>query len=459
MIAIAARGLLIAGLPILLAAQGSPLVATIVLNHVTVVDLAGSAARRDMAIVIRGNRIAAVDRASAVEIPSGAQVLDLTGKFVVPGLIDMHNHLGAGAAMPGPPAPGQESSRDARGNLTRMLALGFTTVFATAYPNVREFVDLRGAANDDAAPMSRFFGAGRGSTVAGGHSSQPRFNPFLPGTIDEARASVREMKAIGVDAIKVTYSDQAHTGRPPLPVMRADLMRATIDEAHTLGLKAYAHAPTLQHAKEVLRAGADGLAHSVADAPVDDEFITLMRKSGASYTTTLALYTSVADVSAWMRRLEAADDRKVVPRGVYERYESPDGARTYHAFFGTLPPQSLAHANRNVRRIFEAGIPVLAGTDTGVTGVLLGVSSQMELVLLVEAGLRPAEALRAATVNPAKALGREKDLGTVERDKLADLLVLDADPLVDIRNIRRIHRVIKGGNMYQPAQLVTANQK
>jgi imidazolonepropionase-like amidohydrolase len=188
----------------LLAAQSSPRVATTVLNHVTVVDLAGSAARHDMAVVIRGNRISAVDRASAIETPTGAQVLDFSGKFVIPGLVDMHNHLGTGAAMPGPPAAGQESSRDARGDLTQMLALGFTTVFATAYPNVREFVDLRRAANDDAAPMSRFFGAGRGSTVEGGHSSQPRFNPYLPSTVDEARAEVREMKAVGVDAIKVT---------------------------------------------------------------------------------------------------------------------------------------------------------------------------------------------------------------------------------------------------------------
>jgi imidazolonepropionase-like amidohydrolase len=339
-----------------------------------------------------------------------------------------------------------------------MLALGFTTVFATAYPDVRELVDLRRATNEDAAPLSRFFGAGPGSTVVGGHASLPRFNSYLPNTTDEARANVREMKAIGVDAIKVIYSDQAHTGRPPVQVMRPDLMRAIIDEAHVLGLKVYVHAPTLRHAKEVLRAGADGLAHSVADASVDDEFIGLMRKNGASYTTTLALYTAFADVSAWMRRLEATDARSVVPVDVYERYESTEGASTYHAFFGRFPPENLAHAKANVRRLFDAGVPVLAGTDTGVTGVLLGVSSQMELVLLVEAGLTPADALRAATMNPARALGREQDLGTVARDKLADLVILDGDPLADIQNIRKVHLVIKAGIVYEPAQLVTTSR-
>ena len=94
---------------------------------------------------------------------------------------------------------------------------------------------------------------------------------------------------------------------------------------------------------------------------------------------------------------------------------------------------------------FDAGIPVLAGTDTGVTGVLLGISSQMELVLLVEAGLTTAEALAAATINPARAIGRGNEQGTVERGKLADLLVLDADPLADIHNISKVHLVIKGG--------------
>jgi imidazolonepropionase-like amidohydrolase len=338
-----------------------------------------------------------------------------------------------------------------------MLALGFTTVFATSYPpGGAVFVELRKTANDDATSMSRLFGAVRGSTVAGGHSSQPRFNAFLPTTTDQARADVREMKALGVDAFKFVYSDQSHTGDAPLPVMRPELMQAIIDEAHVLGLKVYVHAPTLSHAKEVLRAGADGLAHSVADAPVDDELIGLMRKNRATYTTTLALYTSFTDVSAWMRRLEAIDQHHVVASEVYERYKSPGGAKAYHAFFGTFPPQNLQHARANARRISEAGIPVLAGTDTGVTGVLLGVSSQMELMLLVEAGLTPAETLRAATANPARALGRDKDVGVIEPGRLADLVIVDADPLTDMRNIVKVHRVIKGGNVYEPGQLVAA---
>jgi imidazolonepropionase-like amidohydrolase len=104
--------------------------------------------------------------------------------------------------------------------------------------------------------------------------------------------------------------------------------------------------------------------------------------------------------------------------------------------------------------VFDAGIPVVMGTDSGFYGVLMGVSSQLELALMVEAGLTPADALRTATVNAAAMLGREKDAGSIEPGKVADVLILDADPLTDIRSIRRIHRVVKGGVVHEPAQLL-----
>jgi imidazolonepropionase-like amidohydrolase len=428
-----------------------------VIDHVSIVDVAASLLNRDMAVVMTGNRITAVVAAAALRLPAGAQVIEASGKFVIPGLTDMHNHLGTGYWMPGPPRPGQPTE-DFRRNLAQMLAWGFTTVFSTAHANVdlNDFVGLRAAASNDPAALPRLWGVGRGITVRGGHASQPPFASYLPDTPEEAREEVREMRAAGVDAIKLIYSDQSHTGQPPLPVMRADVMQAIIDESHRAGLKAYVHAPTLRHAKEVLRAGADGLVHSVADAPVDDEFIALMKKNHASYTTTLSLYTAFAGVVDWMQRLEALDRRHIVPQEVYRNYESAEGARAYHARFCCITPQELGYLRRNLRRVFDEGLLVLAGTDTGVTGVLLGVSSQMELSLLVEAGLSPVEALRTATINPATWLGREKDLGTVEVGRLADLVVLDADPLSDVRNIAAIYRVVRGGRIYEPARLLDA---
>ena len=110
-----------------------------------------------------------------------------------------------------------------------------------------------------------------------------------------------------------------------------------------------------------------------------------------------------------------------------------------------------ATARANVKKVADAGIPVALGTDTGFTGVMLGVSTQVELTLLVEAGLMPAAALRAATIDAARMIGREKEIGSVEKDHLADLVILNANPLEDIRNVRHIYRVVNGGVVYDPA--------
>jgi hypothetical protein len=165
---------LIATVPAVLIAQ-DPAPRELLLNHVSVIDMAGQPIQRDMAVLIRGDRIASVERADGITV-SGAQVMDLTGKFVLPGLVDMHNHLDTGASMPGPPIPGQDAARDVRGNLQQMLKWGFTTVFSTSHSNVDlgEFAALRRAAVDDTS-LPRYFGVGRAISVAAGHASQPRF--------------------------------------------------------------------------------------------------------------------------------------------------------------------------------------------------------------------------------------------------------------------------------------------
>jgi len=425
---------------------------TVVIKNATVIDGTGRAPIKDAVIVIEGNRVKQVGAKSRIVPPKNAPVIDATGKFVIPGLADMHHHLGNGFFIPGPGRPTQNP----RQNLAQLLGWGFTTIHCPAHTDSA----LATAARDDAAPLPRLWGVGenRGFSTEGGHAA--RFGNILPKTLEEAREKVRSVgPAAGVDAIKIVYSDQSHRRGPqPLAVMKPEIMQALIDEAHKMGLKAYVHAPTLRHAKEALRAGADVLVHSVADAPVDAEFIALMKQNRATYITTLALYICAVDVAAWMRRLEEMDERKIIPKEVYERFGSEAGAKDFHAWSGVLSKEQAQYLGKNLRTIYDAGIPVLAGTDTSVPGVLLGVSSQMELALMVEGGLTPAEALRTATINAAKFLGREKEQGTVEAGKLADLVILDANPLADIRNIRRIHRVIKGGVVYDPATLLTTTK-
>jgi imidazolonepropionase-like amidohydrolase len=220
-------------------------------------------------------------------------------------------------------------------------------------------------------------------------------------------------------------------------------------------LKVFAHAPLLDHAKDALKAGADGLLHGILDRPVDQEFIDLMRRNRAVYVPTLSLYEDTADVAAWAKRQAESEVRPfLLP--LAQSFMSFDGER-FRAQFNNFSfvKSQLPTSRANLLRVFGAGIPVVMGTDTGFIGVLVGIASQLELVLMVEAGLTPDAALRAATINAARMMGREKESGSVEPGKLADLLVLDANPLDDVSNVRRIFRVIRGGAVFDPAELLS----
>ena len=249
-----------------------------------------------------------------------------------------------------------------------------------------------------------------------------------------------------MDAIKLAYDDMSWATKQSIPVLKQDVMEAIISEAHAVGLKAYVHAPLLKYAKEVLRAGADGLIHGIISEPVDSEFIDLMKKNRAVYVSTLSLYEACADIRAWTRRLSEFDERGTMKQ-MWTVWANPASARQFEAFYnGTAyTAVRMPIVRANLKQLFQAGIPIVSGTDTGFAGVVLGVSSVMEIVLHVEAGLPAQAALQAATINAAKMTGREKDLGTVEVGKLADLVVLDADPLANMSNLRKIAFVLKGG--------------
>ena len=381
----------------------------------TLVDVASGRLVEDAVIVIDGPRISGVGRRGAVTVPPNATVMDGRGKFVMPGLADMHNHLQSGS---------MRRQQDLRSNLRRMLAVGITTVFDPSV-GLRDLAVLKAASSEDAAPFARFFSTGPAVT----------------------------MKGAGVDAIKVQRDDASWMTKQTFPVMKLDVLAALVKEAHQQGLKVYTHAPMLKHAKDALRVGVDGLMHGIIDEPVDQEFIDLMKRNRAVYVPTMALFNDVADVAAWARRQAPNWDQAALqPPRLYESFTSPAGVRQFESMMSNtaFTRAHLPIQKANVKKVFDSGVPIVLGTDSGFFGVLLGVSTQIELELLVEAGLKPADALSAATINAARMIGLEKELGTIEAGKLADLVVLDADPLQDVRNVTRIYRTLKGGVVYEP---------
>jgi imidazolonepropionase-like amidohydrolase len=412
------------------------------IKGVTLIDGTARPPVQDAVVVIEGSRITQVGAPASVFLPAGAAVIDGRGKYVIPGLADMHHHLQSGSTRP---------QQDLRSNLRRMLAVGVTTVFNPSVP-LKEFAALKAAAADDAAPFARFFATGPIVTVKGDVFGQMVGAP-TPDTPQQAQAVVKDLKAAGVDAIKVQYDDLSWSMKQGLPIVKRDVLVALIEEAHRQNLKVFAHAPVLKHAKDALRAGLDGLMHGIIDEPIDQEFVDLMKRNRASYVATMALFNNMADVNAWANRLAPSWDRAALqPPRLYEFFASPAGTQRFGTFFNNVAfiKEHLPTQKNNVKKVFDAGIPVVLGTDTGFEGVLIGVATQIELELLVEAGLTPSQALSAATINAARMIGREKELGTVEAGKLADLVILDADPLQDIRNVTRIFRTMKGGVLYEP---------
>jgi imidazolonepropionase-like amidohydrolase len=343
-----------------------------------------------------------------------------------------------------------------------MLGFGFTTLFDQGIPDLKSFADLKEVAAPESAAYPRFYGVGVRFAASGGHGSS--FGAYTPTTAEEARNNVRKLKASKVDGVKIVYDDLSYVTDTPRPMLKSEVVAAIIDEAHNQGIKAYVHAPILKYAKEALRGGADGLVHGVISEPVDDEFISLMKKNRAVYVATHAIFESVADLGGWAKREAAFDRRHLIPVEVIQLGMNPTTIKNWEARWANL---SIAKAKlpilrSNTKRLQDAGVVVVLGSDTASagsgTGVLLGLASQVELALLVEAGLTPLQAIQAATINPARMIGREKELGTVESGKLADLLILDADPLADISNVYQIHRVIKSGVVFDPAKLLNTTK-
>ena len=410
-----------------------------VLSGFTLIDGTGAAPKPDQAVVLTNGRISWVGPSAKVRVPRGAERVDLKGKYVMPGLIDLHVHLALVKDMKADQANYTRESVEQ--DLRNYASYGVTTVQAMGTDKDLIF-PLRAEQRAGRPTMARVFTAGQGIVFKGGYGGTPGItNPVA--TVEDARREVAAQAAKGADLIKFWFDDELST----MPRMPDAMAAAIIDEAHKHKLRAVAHIFYLADAKTLARMGVDGFAHSVRDQPVDQELIDLMKSRGIwQIAETLS---REASMFAYGERAPFLDD-PFFQRGISRetlailgdpaRMQSQAANPHFHDF-----PKFLATAEANLKTLADAGVRIGFGTDSGPTGRFGGYFVHWELALMVKSGVTPMQAIRAATRDAAEVLG-DKNIGTVQRGKWADLLVLDADPVANIENTRRIDAVYIAGN-------------
>jgi imidazolonepropionase-like amidohydrolase len=460
--ALLAALLLFAFIPQATSATSSP---TLVITHVTVIDATGAPPKADMTVVIVNGRIREIGKMSSLQPPHDAQVVDATGKFLIPGLWDMHVHWGDTEYLP------------------LFLANGVTGMRVMWGDPLHHEWRKQVEAGTLLAPHMVI-----ASLIVDG----PK--PFWPGSISvsteaQARQAVVNAKLAGADFVKV-YS-----------FLPREEYFAIADEAKKQGIPFAGHVPLAVSAEEASNAGQRTFEHLFGILPASstrsndlaqanradlaDEIaakrpafwgehakalrqseldtyspekaaalFALFKKNGTWQVPTLTVLRSIAyiDDPAFTH-----DPRvKYMPPSLRAEWTSPGVAN----LFGPRSAEDFAFAKKEFAKELEvvdamqkAGVGILAGTDATNPFCMPGFSLHDELGLLVRAGLTPMQSLQAATLNPAKFLGTEKDFGTIEKGKVADLLLLDANPLDDIANTKKINSVIYGGKLLPHAQL------
>jgi imidazolonepropionase-like amidohydrolase len=371
-------------------------------------------------VVISGGKITAVGPASTA-VPAGATRVDVKGKTLLPGLINAHGHVGNTVGL------GTDKQNGfSRENLTRQLRTyaqyGVTTVFSLGDDSEGSFA-LRDAPATDRA---RLFVAG----------------PVVTGnTAEEARAMVAKVAAMKPDVIKIRVDDNLGASRK----MPEAAWRAVIEEAHARKLPVAVHIYWLADAKATLLAGADMIAHSVRDTAVDDQFINALKSREVCYSPTLTreISTFIYDTApSWV------DDpffTKGVDKDIPAQLKDPKRHEQIRNSAGWKAGQQykvgLEVAKKNLKMLVDKGVRIAFGTDTGPPARFQGFFEHLELEMMVDAGLTPMQAIVSATGDAARCHKRAGEIGTLAPGAAADVLILGANPLDNIRNTRSIEQV------------------
>ena len=361
----------------------------------------GSAVIENSVFIVNGGRFTQVGRAGQVQVPAGARRVDLRGKTVMPAIVDTHTHL----------ATNREMLID---QLQHKAYYGVGVAMSLGQDNTDVAFQVRAETIPNAA---RFRTAGRGITMPEPGRTDA---PYWISTAAEGRKAVQELAAKKVDLVKIWVDDRNGMYKKLTP----DLYGPIIEEAHKNGLRVTAHIFTLEDAKGLLRAGIDAFAHGVRDKDIDDEFVNMMKQRPAVVLVPNLPDRGVATDLSWLAESVPAAELRTLQANATNRPEVQ---------------QTFGIQSRNLAKLNAAGVKIALGTDGNIAW-----AHHLEMEDMVASGMTPAQVIISATRNAADLL-KVADAGIIAANKSADFIVLDANPLDDIKNTRRIADVYLRG--------------
>jgi imidazolonepropionase-like amidohydrolase len=415
--------------------------------------------------LVEGNRFIEVAGAGEIELPSGATRVSLAGKTVMPALIDTHSHVGYYEEATDTERQDDFSKARVLDHLDRFAYTGHALTHSLGSDSPKlidvrysddpeHFLDLREESERDSFSGARYLTVGRGLAWPG--TGNPRSTSFYPAVSPwVARAAIRELAAQDVGWVKLWIEDRWGFDDPRSEnpaYMTPDIYGAAIDEAQAVGLRTIAHVKTLHDWKGVIRAGVDAITHTVEDVPVDDELIALVADRpdfiNISVLTSQNLGGSAPRVAG--RRPEWLADPLLTA------LKCPAFLEDWGRFFEARPPAPADGGlwAVNTARVRKAGATIIMGSHDAGGRRALGWGSHMEMEALVNwVGMSPSEVIASATILAAQVVGVDDHLGSVVEGKSADFVVLDANPLDDITNTRRIADVYLRGRRVERAAM------
>jgi imidazolonepropionase-like amidohydrolase len=411
------------------------------IENVTLIDGTGRPAVGNACVVVIGQKIVRAGPCP-IAVPAGTRRIDGRGKFLIPGMIDVHIHLRGGRG------PFGDQPQDELTGIRRLqgyLYSGVTTVLDVG--NNPDFIfKLREMERSGKIVSTRLLACGGIVTYPGSHGSSQYAT--LVDSWPQAIPIMDVAIARKPDMMKLTYDEHGWGTRPRITLLPLDLMTHVIQHYNENGIRTTAHVSSETRALEAIYAGIDTLAHPIIQGPVSDNFVRVMKSKQIPEASTLTVGENYSRLAEHPEFLDQPLYRDTLEPEEITRLKTVESNKQKENRWAWWMKVMTPVAQDNIKKINAGGGIMSLGTDTSE-----GPAVHRELELITKGGVPNLDAIRIATLNSAIFLGRERDLGSIEDGKIADLVLLEANPLDDIDNAKRIVMVVKNGEIIDRSKL------